>query len=515
MGGRRPYAGRVSERTSDRVPAPTGSEITGPQVRPGALRAAPRVGSAWRDRALWVLRGVGPPTVPIGLPGGDDEVSQRHARGVIDLALRIGEAMLATGASAAEVVTTVLRLTAAYGVRSTHVDITFTSIAVSIHRGLDEDPLSVMRVIKVRSPDYSRLEEVQRLVDDIADPGPLRLPPLDVTSARRRLDQVLAAPHPYRRWVVTAGAALLAGSVAALFGAAPGMWLLAALSAAAVDRVQRALSRIGIASFFNQAVSAAIPTTVAVGLYWLESRGIEVPVGGPPSLVVISGIIVLLAGLGVLGAAQDALDGYYVTAGARGLEVLALTAGIAVGISSVLGLAHRIGVPMEVSPYVGFTGDPLISTVAAMLVAAGFAMSTYTGPRTTLVAMAVAGVARAIFEMVSVLELGAPTAVAVAAAAVGAIGYAAHRTLRLPELAITTAGIVSMLPGLAVYRALFLMMEDSAGLVGTAIVELVSAVSIGIGLAAGVSIGGFAARRALGLDRSALMARRRSRGGYR
>jgi uncharacterized membrane protein YjjP (DUF1212 family) len=493
------------------------SEITGPQVRPAALRPAPRVGKAWRERAQWVVRGVGPPTVAIGVPGGDDAVSQRHARAVIDLALRIGEAMLSTGSSTAEVVATVLRLIAAYEIRSAHVDITFTSITVSIHRGLHEDPMSVMRVVKVRSPDYTRLEEVQRLVDDIAASGEQDRDPDDIDRARRRLDRVLSAPHPYRRWVVTAGAALLAGAVVALFGSAPGMWVVAALSAALVDRVQRALSRAGIAAFFNQAVSAAIPTSVAAGLYWLESQGVDVPGVHSPSLVVIAGIIVLLAGLGVMGAAQDALDGYYVTAGARGLEVLAMTAGIAVGISCVLGLAQRLGVPMELSPYVslGGTGAPLTSTIAAMLVAAGFAMSTYTGPRATLVAMGVAGVAWVVFELVTLLAFGVPATVAAAASVVGALGYAVHRRLRVPELAIATAGIVSMLPGLAVYRALYLMMEDSAALVGSALIELGSAVAIGLGLAAGLSIGGYLARRRFGLDAAALRATRRSRGHYR
>ena len=37
-----------------------------------------------------------------------------------------------------------------------------------------------------------------------------------------------------------------------------------------------------------------------------------------------------------------------------------------------------------------------------------------------------------------------------------------------------------MLPGLAVYRALYLMMEDSAALVGSALIELGSAVAIGL-----------------------------------
>jgi len=72
-----------------------------------------------------------------------------------------------------------------------------------------------------------------------------------------------------------------------------------------------------------------------------------------------------------------------------------------------------------------------------------------------------------------------------------------------------------MPPGLAAYRALYLMMEDSAALVGSALIELGSAVAIGLGLAAGLSIGGHLARRRFGLDAAALRATRRSRGHYR
>ena len=86
-----------------------------------------------------------------------------------------------------------------------------------------------------------------------------------------------------------------------------------------------------------------------------------------PSLVVISGIVMLLAGLSVMGAAQDALDGYYVTAGARGLEVMMMTLGIAVGVAVVIGIGRTLGVSMEASAVVALGGSPLVSTLGAML----------------------------------------------------------------------------------------------------------------------------------------------------
>src|SRR5690606_33394719 len=87
------------------------------------LRA--NVGRSIAQLADGMIRGVSAPTELFTLPGGTEQVSQRHARAVLDLCLRIGVAMLATGASAADVVATLLRIGAAYRVEGMHVDITF------------------------------------------------------------------------------------------------------------------------------------------------------------------------------------------------------------------------------------------------------------------------------------------------------------------------------------------------------------------------------------------------------
>jgi uncharacterized membrane protein YjjP (DUF1212 family) len=147
--------------------------------------------------------------------------------------------------------------------------------------------------------------------------------------------------------VVTVALGTLAAAAAGLFG---GTWLMMALSfmtTAAVDRIQRWLARRGIAAFFTQAVGGAIPTVVAVVLLAAISAGVPGLARISTSVVVASGIVVLLAGLSVVGAAQDAIDGYYVTAGARAFEVLVLTLGIVVGIAVVLAMAQRSGVPMQ------------------------------------------------------------------------------------------------------------------------------------------------------------------------
>lgn len=490
----------------------------------------------WRDRATWVLRGVGPPTIPIAVASHDDDVSAQQARSVLDLALRIGEASLSTGASAAEVVATVMRVTAAFEIRSTSVDITYTSVSVSMQRGVSENPLTVMRVIKTRSMDFTRLEALQHLVDDVCgtpdrtwtrgqDGEWTAADQVSVEDARSKLSDILTAPHPYRRWVVTVGMAVTAIGVVIIFGAGPTMWVVAGFSAAVVDRAQRVLYRMGVASFFSQAVSAAIPSLIAVALFWISSPstgsgglpglGLDVPGLDTPSLVVVSGIIVLLAGLSVMGAAQDALDGYYVTAGARGLEVLMMTLGIAVGVATVLSLANAAGVSLIIQPDVVGLTTMVTGVIGATIVAIGFCMTHYTGLRATMVSASLAALAWLTFQGATALGLSQPPASAVAAIAVGALAYTVHHRLRVPELVISTAAIVALLPGFAVYRAIFLVMLDSTTFLNLATLEMLTALAVGLGLAAGMSIGGYAARRRFGLDLPAVRARRRSLGVYK
>ena len=496
------------------LPAGGTGEVTGPQqVLPRQVQPVVRLGQQWRHRAASAVRGVGPPTIMLGTAtGGDDQVSQRQARAVIDLALRVGEAMLSTGATAADSVATVLRLVNAYGVRSVHVDVTFTSMSISIHRGLYEDPLSVMRGIQARSPDYSRGQSVQQLIDQIVDSAAGGAQPMDIDTARVRLMRVLQAPHPYRRWVVTAGASILALGVVMLYGAQPAMWVVAAISAAMVDRAQRRLSHLGVARFFAQVASAAVPALLALALFWTAQHGFVIPGIRSPALVVISGIVVLLAGLGMLGAAQDALDGYYVTAGARVLEVVLMTLGIGVGVAIVLGIANRFGIAMEVSPVVVAGGSFAESLIGAVLIALGFCLTTYTTRRSTLLSMAVAALAWVVFDVSLRLGLGSAGAAAIAATLVGVLAFAAHRQLRIPQLAVATAAIVPMLPGLAVYKALYHAMASTAAVMGNALVYFTAAVAIGLALAAGLSLGDFLARRSFGLDLASQRARRRSTG---
>lgn len=451
---------------------------------------------ALRDLAASAVRNTDPETMTFALPAHDDQISQRHARAAIDLALRVGEALLVMGASAADVTASTLRLLAAYGVTSAHVDITFTSITVSVLRGLDEDPLTVLRVIRQRSMDHSRLQNVQRLVDRITRTPADKQPSVD--QAREELVTVLRAPQPYHHWVGTLGGSILAVGIVISLGGGPATMALAAISAAVVAETAAGLGRAGFPTFFVQVISAAIPSGLALAVAWLQSQGMADWID-TPSLVVVSGIIVLLAGMTVVGAAQDALDGYYVTASARGLEVVVITMGIAVGIGSILIVSDLAGLPLTISAQVTAFIGLGYSALAGLLAGVGFSLSARASPKTVLVAAVLTPAIYLVYLPILPLDLPAGFAVAAPAMLAGVLGYLAQRLLRVPEQAVTTAAIVMLLPGLAVFRGVESLI--SSGVEGGGTADLLTAVGTGLGLAAGASVGGFVARRAAGLDK--------------
>ncbi|WEG08778.1 threonine/serine exporter family protein [Microbacterium horticulturae] len=453
-----------------------------------------------------IVRTAFPPTQRVSIPWSADALSQRHARAVIDLCLRSGEAMLATGATTADVVATVLRISGIYGLMNVHVDIAFTSITISVHRGLDEDPISIMRVVKVRTIDYTRLQAVYRLIDEIVTTGGA----VDVDDARDRLSTILNQPHPYRRWVVTLGMAVLAGGVVVMFNASLVLALVAAASAVVADLIGRRLAKWGIAVFFSQIACAAAITAIAVFMYSLRSMGVELPGANHPTVIVISGIIMLLSGIGLTTAARDAVDGYYLTAAARTMEVVMLTLGLAIGIWVTIGVAFRLGVPASVGTSLGSGRGLWAGMLGVALIGIGFALTSYVRFGLAPLMAADAVIVFAVYYLLRPLMPQPGLAAGIAGAVAGIIAYLAYRWIKVPEAAMAMAGIIGLIPGLAFYQGLYALIGDDFE-PSAAAPALLSAAATGLGLAAGTAIGGYIARLSFGLDRSARIAQRRGR----
>ncbi|MGH3096556.1 MAG: threonine/serine ThrE exporter family protein, partial [Streptosporangiales bacterium] len=432
--------------------------------------------------ALRVLRGDAPAYL-VATRHRDSQVDDLIAHDVLDLTLRTGEALLSTGSPVAGVTATMLRVAAAYGLTSIQVDVTFTSITVSVMRD-DGEPMTSMRIVRVRAADYSRLAALYELADQIVAGLPLE-------EALQRLDAIVHAPHPYRRWLVTLALAGMAAGISGLLGAGLPIAAVTALTTAGIDRMLRRLNRWGLPSFFQQAAAAAFVTLIAVGI--LLAKPLPFDMHLDASLLVGSGITVLLAGLGVVGSVEDAISGHYLTAGARTFEVVLNTVGIVVGVGAVLDIANRLGLDLTKVEDLDLGSVRPTALIPIAAVVAGFwALSSYARWRASLVAAAGGGIAYVIYAAL-LRDAGVGPAVASAGAALvlGAIADIAGDRTKVPTLVVAMSGVVPFLPGLTTYRGISDFVQ---GATLTGISELVSAASIGLGLAAGVALGAFVAR---------------------
>ncbi|WP_203135660.1 threonine/serine ThrE exporter family protein [Microbacterium sp. JZ31] len=416
------------------------------------------------------------------LPVIDDQMALR----AMDLAMRVAELMLSAGASAKEVVIAALGIARAYGLRSVHVDVTFNSVSVSDHRHGEDWPITLMRVVRSAVPDHSKLQALQALVRDI-DEG------LELGAARSRFQEIRRTPFRYRQPIVILSQALLAVGVGMMFGASAQILAVTFVAALAVALTQAGLARLQVPLFFSQIAGAFVLTAVTVLVAMFARMGVEPFSDVKATIVVSSGIVLMLAGLAVVGAAQDAIDGFSLTAGGRILELTVQTLGVVLGILVGLELAGTLSIGMQ-PPSEPLPLGPLPAQFAgAVLVAVAVAVFNGAGARIVIVSALLGMIAWAGFALVSAAgmdQASASFAGALVASVVGAM--IAHR-LHVPSVAVTTAAILPLVPGAAVFRGLLGLVEagGQAEHVLFATSSLITAGMVGIALAAGATLGLF------------------------
>ena len=411
-------------------------------------------------------------------------IDEMYARRVIDLAMRIAEALIAVGAAANEVVLSVTRVTAALGIRPVHVDITFNSIAVSYHGGESDLPFTLIRVVRAPVPDHSKLQQLQALVAEI-ESG------LDLGEARIRFHVIRRMPFRYRPTVIVLAQGLLAVGVCLLYGASWLTTLVALLAACSAALTQRWMARLHVPFFFSQAAGALVVTAFAAVTNALRANGVMLFGDASPGIIVAAGIVLMLAGMSVVAAAQDAIDGFALTAGGRILDLALLTLGVVIGIVGGVSLAQRLGVGFPLSTDPPSLGPAAMQMVGVVLIAVTVAVWNGATARTILVSALLGSIAWVGFSAAVAGDIGVPLASALGALIASFIGTLIAHRLHVPSIAVTTAAIVPMVPGSVVYRGLLGIVEaeDDAIRLILGFSELFQAGAIGLALASGASLG--------------------------
>ncbi|MCT1712411.1 MULTISPECIES: threonine/serine ThrE exporter family protein [Dietzia] len=423
---------------------------------------------------------VEPPLSPMAPVDLDDDGAVTD---VLNLALEIGGILLSSGEGAADTVAQAESVAAAFGLPGATVEVTFTSLTIGVNRRRGRPPISVIRVVNYRTVDMTRVTRVSRLIDLVVRRQ------LTVDQATAEVEKIVASPHPHSFRVAVLGWAMLGCAVVIQLGGSPLAGLISMVSTFALMYANRALDRHRLPSFFQQVVGGFIAAAWALAAYVAVSDNfIEVQ----PSQLVAAGIIVLLAGLTLVGAIEDAITGFPVTSAGRGVETMVMTGGVLGGITIGLAAFDRLGMsPPPIDPAIAGNAAVHVAVLAAGVGAAGFAVASYATVRSTWLAAAVGATGMLIFQAVTATGLGVVVGSALAACTMGLFGGILARIATVPPLVVTVAGITPFLPGLSVYRGLSALTSDQTG-IGLGL--MFQALAIAVALAAGIVFGEWVTR---------------------
>ena len=408
----------------------------------------------------------------------------------VELALRIGELMAANGMSVNDTIALMRRVCQAYGLVGAQIDITTFAITTSYSPGHGLPPVTAMRTVTPTALDLTKVRATNQLVSRIRAGLPL-------DAAVRRFDQILRARPPYPAWLAWIAAGSITLAVQLLYSTSPRVLLLALVTGVLLNRMLAGLARLGLPAFFQQLAGGWFAVALAALISWINRTGSpDFLVGLSPTLAAVGCLFQLVVGMKFVSAMQDAIDGFYVTAGARLLQVAMETAGIVIGLYTGLDIANRTGL------FVYIAANPIgLAIVPVQYVAAAAAAVVWIAGNVadlvTIVLTAVAALVSWLGYSV-VLAAGAkPVFACFLGAAVAAfVATLLVRRTNLPGFAVVNASVIALVPGLTLYRGLLALVgtpttaADPAqgwNLVG-------SAAAIALAIAAGASFGTYFGR---------------------
>jgi uncharacterized membrane protein YjjP (DUF1212 family) len=425
--------------------------------------------------------------VQSGSPGQIGDLTP--TAGALDLAMQIAGSLLAAGMSANDATLVALRITRTYGLRRVHVDVTYTSISASYYPALGVPPITCVRVVQPGVIDYGQVRALDRLSIEIGRGLSLR-------EAATKFQHIRAARRRYPWWVSMLGNAGVGVGSVLLFSTSWQILLITLVSGCLLDRLLAGLERLRVPPFFSQCAGAAMMTLIAVGTTAAGRAGVKMLSGVDPTLIVVGGIVMLVVGMTVVGAMQDAIDQFYVTASARLLEVTLQTAGIVVGIVAVLQLVQRLGAPVMISPNPVGLGQPGAQFLGAGLICASFAVWAYADLATIALAVAIGLLGWAGYSATATLGASEVPANAAGALTAALAATLVIRRSSIPSFALISAALLPLVPGLSLYNGLLQLVGTVPGhgdpAAGAA--TLFVAVSVALGLASGATLGTYLGR---------------------
>lgn len=407
---------------------------------------------------------------------------------VMTIGARVGEILISNGTTSSDAKAQIHAVTSSYGLHYCHVDITMNTITInSVIGTVRKQPVNVFRVVTDMSENFSKLQEVDRLIRSIRAGA---TPP---ETAEKILDDLDAAPPPYSKWVSIAGWALMGAAIAILLGGDLLMSALGAVTASLITVINAWMGKKQLPYFYHCVVGGFVATVPAAVFYTLATRAGTTIV---PSQVIATGIVVLLAGLTLVQSLQDGVTGSPVTASGRFFQAILFTGAIIAGVAGGIQVADMFGAglpPIETQPPTPTYQSAIVRSLGGVFAAAGFALAVYAEVPAIIATAATAFFGGfTYYAFLIPFGSGRLFATAVCAVMVGLAGGLIARRYLIAPLITEVAGVTPFLPGSGVYRGMYALLNDQTVL---GLNNIFLAVSTCMALAGGVVLGEWIARR--------------------
>lgn len=419
------------------------------------------------------------------------------------MATTMADQLLSMGVSANSVVSKVLDVTDTYCQRPAHIDISSNIIMVSQLRGMDREPLTLIRPVTLRNVNYMTIQAIQNLIFEI------RKGRHTLDAAEELLEEIISEPRTFPWWMIMFGNASIVAGVTLMYTSSWQAILTTFCIGMAIDRLLSLLAKYAIPPFFRQIVAAMFITLFAASVNAMGKSGVDFFAGMNPTLLVVGGVVMLVAGLVIVGAIQDAIDEYYVTANARLAKVFMQTTGIVVGILIGLYTARKLGMGIAVSAEPLVLNAVYFQVLGAVIAAAGYGLACQTRRRAVAGVGILGGTGLVIMlGAINIMGISAVPASGIAALFIGISAAFISRFWRTPSVGIISAGIVPLVPGLMLYNGLMQLIQYPPGdpHFARALGTLFTAAAVALTIAAGASFGSMIGRpinQKLAADRNA------------
>ncbi len=438
-----------------------------------------------------LVQGENPPTAPMsivdrlaGSPYANPMIQvggvDASARKTIDFALLLAESMFRYGAGALEVETSIIAVTAALGLKNIEVDITNQSVSIN-YAPKDQPPLSLLRVVRSWTNNYAGLAEVHQLVTDIVAGGVGR------DEATRRLEDIVRSSKPFARWMVTVAFGVFSAVFVGVLGgglAASGVAFGANLL---ISLVARQLGKWRTPDFFVTGACAFLVTFIAIMLVW---AGVDIP----PSIVVVGGILLLLPTGRLVSSVQDAINGFPVTAAGRFLSTFLTFGAIVAGIGVAFVVGDLLGSPMiDVTQQFPAAYPFWVQSILVAVAVVAIGVTEQTHVKLLLPTAAVGVMGFLALSAATAVGIGDRLSPALAAVVIGLLARVVALRMGSPQLVVAVPAALILLPGLKIFRSMYVLTIEEAEVLGGA-GGMLNAAAIVMGVAAGIVLGDSLAR---------------------